>query len=69
MQHTIGIDNLVNKVGSTYKLVILTARRAIELSEGAAKLVHASPDQKAINVALREIADGKITYEAKEGHE
>lgn len=66
MQHTIGIDVLVNKVGSAYKLVTLTARRAIELAEGAPKLVDAPLDQKTINVALQEIAAGKITYKGKE---
>lgn len=64
--HAIGIDTLVNKTGSTYKLVILTARRAIELAEGAAKLVDAPPDQKTITTALREIAAGKISYTIKE---
>lgn len=66
MQHVIGIDTLVNKVGSTYKLVIITARRAIELSEGAAKLVNAPLDQKVINVALQEIAEGKVSYKVIE---
>ena len=63
---TIGIDVLVNKVGSAYKLVIIAARRAIELAEGAAKLVDAPVDQKTINVALMEIAAGKVSYKIKE---
>lgn len=62
----IGIDVLVGKVGSTYKMVILAARRAIELSEGAAKLVEARPDEKVINIALKEIAAGKISYKVKD---
>lgn len=61
------IDQLIKKTGSTYKLVILTAMRAIELSDGSANLVGARPDEKPINVALREIASGKISYKVKEG--
>ena len=44
----------------------MTARRAIELSEGAAKLVDAPVDQKTINIALQEIIEGKVTYKAQE---
>jgi len=60
------IDLLINKTGSLYKLVVLAARRAIELGEGAAKLVDVAKDIKPINVALREILDGRITYKEKE---
>ncbi len=62
----IPIDVLWSKTGSTYKLVMLTALRAIELGEGAANLVDAKPDAKPINVALQEILDGKISYKVKE---
>ncbi len=60
------IDKLIEKTGSAYKLVILAARRAIELNEGAAKLVETDSDVKSASVALKEIAEGKITYKAKE---
>jgi DNA-directed RNA polymerase subunit K/omega len=39
----------------------------VELGGGAAKLVDARPDEKIINVALKEIVEGKISYKAKEG--
>jgi DNA-directed RNA polymerase subunit K/omega len=42
--------------------VILASRRAIELSEGAAKLIDAPPTAKPMNVAIAEISEGKITY-------
>ena len=58
----VDIAHLFNQIGSSYKLVILAARRAIELSEGAAKLVDAPPSAKPINVAIEEIAEGKITF-------
>jgi len=48
-----------------YKLVIIGARRALELSEGSPKLVEASPKEKPALVALREIAQGKVTFRLK----
>jgi len=62
----IDIETLLNKVGSLYKLVVLTAMRAVELSDGAASLIGDKPEAKMINSALREIAEGKIEYKAKE---
>ena len=63
------IDNesLINKIGSAYKLVILTALRASELTDGAAKLVDAPIEEKVINIALKEITEGKISYKVKGG--
>ena len=46
------IDYLAEKVDSKYTLVILAAKRARELTA-----------EKEVSVALREIADDKITYE------
>lgn len=65
----IPIDLLINKTGSLYKLVILAARRAIELGDGAAKLVDTPLGAKPFNVALQEILDGKISYKVKEKEE
>lgn len=59
------IQKLVNIIGSTYKLVILAARRAIELGEGAPKLTDSPPDMKITSVAIQEIMEGKITYKIK----
>ena len=61
------IDELVRKTGSVYKLVILAARRAIELGDGAAKLVDAVPGTKISSIALKEIWEGRITHKIKEG--
>ena len=47
--------------GSIYKLVILAARRAMELNEGARKLIDAAPTMKFSTLAIREIEKGKIT--------
>lgn len=60
------IDKLINKVGSLYKLVTLASLRAVELSDGAANLVGEKQEAKPVNVALKEIAEGKVSYKAKE---
>ncbi len=60
------IQKLLNKVGSLYKLVILTSLRAVELSDGAANLIGEKASAKTINLAMREIAEGKIEYKVKE---
>lgn len=58
----VSVQDLVRKVGSVYKLVILASRRTVELNDGAAPLVSAGPaGSKFSNMALREIADGKVT--------
>ena len=59
------VDGLFNKIGSTYKLVIIASARAIELSEGANPLIKPKPDEKSINIALQEILEGKISYKIK----
>jgi DNA-directed RNA polymerase subunit omega len=57
---------LYGKTNSAYKLVILAARRAIELSEGAPKLIECPPDEKATNIAVNEILNDKISYKLKD---
>ncbi len=59
------IEPLLAKVESVYKLVILAARRALELNEGAPRLVEGDPKQKPSTTALDEIAAGKISYKVK----
>lgn len=60
----IPIEPLLQKVGSIYKLVILAARRALELNEGAPRLVEMDPKAKPSTVALAEIAAGKVFAKA-----
>lgn len=59
------LEQLLERVGSLYKLVILAARRALELSDGSPKLVEAAPKEKPAIVALREIAQGKVRIKAE----
>ncbi len=56
------VQYLLTKSHSLYKLVVLAAKRASELNNGALKLVDMDR-QKVANVALEEIAQGKITWE------
>lgn len=58
----IPIEQLMNKMGSIYKLVLLASWRAIEISAGGQKLVDISPRVKASTVALEEIKEGKVFY-------
>lgn len=62
----IPFEKLLEKAGpSKYKLVILAARRALELSEGHSRLIEADSKTKPSIVALREIVEGKVTYKIK----
>jgi DNA-directed RNA polymerase omega subunit len=45
---------------SVYKLVILAAKRALEIAEGQPRLVDANSSTKPSTLALYEIAEGKI---------
>ena len=59
------IEKLLGKCGSIYKLVIVSAKRALEISEGSPKLVETSPKEKPALIALREISEGKIGMKTK----
>lgn len=55
-------DELMNKADSPYTLVILTARRARQLNEGASELLGEYKSRKPVSKSLEEIASGKISY-------
>ena len=61
----IGVDELMKKTNSIYKLAILASRRAYELSQGSGKLVEADSSAKPSTIALKEILEDKITYKEK----
>ncbi|MCM8794407.1 MAG: DNA-directed RNA polymerase subunit omega [Candidatus Omnitrophica bacterium] len=62
------MEKLIENTGSSkYKLVILAAKRALELSEGAPRLVDVSVKAKPAIVALKEIAAGKVTMKLLDG--
>ena len=59
------LEKLFEKTGSMYKLVILAARRALELNDGAPSLMGVDSKKKAPLVALEEIVAGKIAIKPK----
>ena len=59
------IEELLQRCGSVYRLVILAARRAKELAEGAPPLVQTG-QRKITSVALEEILQGKVLYKDTE---
>lgn len=63
----IPLERLIDKShGSMYKLCTLVSRRALELAEGAPRLVEAPADVKVTTLAMQEIAESKVIFvEAK----
>ncbi len=57
------LEALLDRVESKYALVIVAAKRARQLKEGALPLVDADSSNP-VTIALEEIAAGKIRYEA-----
>ena len=61
----VAIEDLLKQCGSIYKLVILAAKRAKEVAEGAPPLVD-TERKKVTSVALEEIVQGKVLYRQDE---
>ncbi len=57
------LESLMTKVDSKYTLVTLAAKRARELTDGDEPLVDVDTT-KVVSIAMEEIDQGKITYEA-----
>ncbi|MFC1657797.1 DNA-directed RNA polymerase subunit omega [Candidatus Omnitrophota bacterium] len=58
----IPIEQLLDKTdNSIYKLVILAAKRTLEIAEGKPRLVEGNSSLKPSSVALAEIAEGKVS--------
>ena len=56
------LEQLLDKsLWSRYKLVILAAKRALEIAEGQPKLIECSSAIKPSTIALLEIAAGKVS--------
>ena len=57
------LEMMLDKTGySIYKLVILAAKRALEIADGQPMLVDAIKGTKPSTIALLEIAAGKVVY-------
>lgn len=61
-----GIDELHKKTGSIFKLSILVAKRAQEISQGANKLIDSPINEKPTVSALKEIITGKVNFKESE---
>ena len=61
----VAIEQLLQRCGSVYRLVILAAKRAKEIAEGAPALVETS-QRKVTSIALEEILHGKVLYKVDE---
>ena len=55
------LDELLTKVDSKYTLVVLAARRARQLVDGAEPVIEPTAS-KPVTVALEELAAGKLSY-------
>ena len=58
-------DTIEDKVGSRYSLVVLAAKRAKQIKEGAPILIDTASTNP-LTIALEEIAAGKVTAQADE---
>ena len=59
------IDDLAEKVGSKYGLVIMAAKRARQRVDHAPALVE-SKSNKPVSIAMEEIAQGLVTIAGKD---
>jgi len=48
---------------SIYKLILMASQRALELAEGAPKLIEYPSSEKPATIALEEIAAGKVALD------
>jgi len=55
------INDLLERVDSRYTLVIVAAKRARQLVDGAEKVTGSNSD-KPVTLAINEINEGKVTY-------
>ena len=60
------IDELLKRCSSIYKLAVISAKRAKELSEGAPKFIDTDL-KKVTSIALEEIHQGKIACKPADG--
>lgn len=56
------VNELLEKVDDRYKLVIVTAKRARQLSDGAEPLTD-KLEESMVTLAAQEIAEGKVVIE------
>ena len=62
MTQNLPLEDFLKQTPSVYKMVIAAARRAMELNDGAPKLVQTDA-VKVSTIALEEIRQGRVAYE------
>ena len=62
------LEDLLKRCPSIYKLAVVAAKRAKELAEGSPALMQ-TDSKKVTTIALQEIMQGRIAYEAPETEE
>ena len=60
----LSVEDLLKKVPSAYKLVILASRRTFDINEGSPKLISTRLERSS-QIALEEIRTGKVTFKKK----
>ena len=58
-------EKVLKNGDSVYKITLIAARRAIELNNGAPKLI-CTNSKKFSTIALEEIIQGKVKYKSRE---
>lgn len=58
-------DHVLQKGDSRYTLVMLAAKRARQIVEGAEPLINTT-SKKAVTIAIEEIIEGKVKYKNPE---
>lgn len=66
MKKEIIYDDLLKKIPNKYILTIVSGQRAREISKGEPVLTKCNKKDTNIKKALREILDGKVTYQIVE---
>jgi len=62
------IERLTDRLDSKYGLVVATAKRARELTNGGRPAIDVSPDiVKPVSIALEEIAEGMLSIDEPKG--
>ncbi len=59
------VNDLLEKIGDRYQLVVVTSKRARQLAKGAEPLTNKKEDS-VVTLAAQEIADGKVYIEPDE---